>query len=206
MKLGIIVPFRKREEHLRIFVPHIKSVCPDANIYVIEQCDDKGFNLGKLINAGFREFKKEFDYFIIHDVDTLPESVDYSYCRNPCHLGTKIEKFGYQLPYPTYFGCVILMPNDKFEQINGYDNNLFFWGADDDLLRKRLLEKGITIQSRICTFKSLPHEQNINHEMRMKNYERYKAPIDWNDGLSNCQYGIVNCEDLDDYTLLQVKL
>lgn len=205
MKCGVIVPYRDRAQHLSIFVPAIKEYF-NPQIYVIEQCDDKGFNLGKLINAGFNEFKKEFDYFIIHDVDAIPEQCDYSYSKNPVHLGTQIEQFGYKLPYNRFFGSVILMPNEHFETINGYDNNYFFWGAEDDLLRKRLEEKNIPIESRQGRFKSLPHERNIDHDLRMKNYERFKSPVDWNDGLSNCKYEIVDCEDLEDYTLLQVKL
>ena len=59
--------------------------------------------LGKLINAGFIEFKNEFDYFIIHDVDAVPQNADYSYSIYPTHLGTQVEQFGYMLPYPKFF-------------------------------------------------------------------------------------------------------
>ena len=205
MRCAVLVPYRQREEHLKIFVPAIKEYF-NPHIYVIEQCDDKGFNLGKLINAGFKEFNKEFDYFIIHDVDAIPEKADYSYSIYPIHLGTQVEKFDYNLPYHRFFGSVILMPNGHFEVINGYDNDYYFWGAEDDALRKRLEAKQITIESRQCRFKSLPHESNINHEKRMINFARSKAPIDWSNGLSSCQYEVVHCEDLEHYTLLQVKL
>jgi hypothetical protein len=205
MRAAVIVPYRDRKDHLDIFIPTIKKYF-DAHVYVIEQCDEEGFNLGKLINCAFIEFHKEFDYFVIHDVDTLPVKVDYSYSIYPCHLGTQIEKWSYKLPYPRFFGGVILMPNAHFEIINGYDNGYFFYGAEDDALRKRLEAKLIPIESRECRFKSLPHEENINHEKRMINYQRSKAPIDWNNGLSSCKYEIVHCEDMEHYTLLQVKL
>lgn len=205
MQAAVIVPYRDRAEHLSIFAPAIKQYF-NPNIYVIEQCDDNGFNLGKLINCGFLEFKNEFDYFIIHDVDTLPEQVDYSYSIYPVHLGTQVEKWGYKLPYKMFFGSVILMPNGHFETINGYDNDYYFYGAEDDLLRKRIEAKNIPIESRECRFKSLPHEENINHQMRMKNFERLKSPVDWGNGLTSCQYEIVHCEDFEHFTLLQVKL
>lgn len=203
MRPAFIIPYRDRKEHLDISAPILKKT---GKVYIIEQMDDKGFNLGKLINVGFLEFKDEFDYFMIHDVDTIPEKVDYSYSIYPTHLGTQVEKFDYKLPYPRFFGTVILMPNGQFEVINGYDNDYFYWGAEDDALRKRLEAKLIPIESRECRFKSLPHELNINHEKRMINYHRSKAPIDWNNGLSSCKYEIVHCEDLEHYTLLQVKL
>lgn len=206
MRLAIIVPFRKREEHLSIFIPHIKSVCQDAQVYIIEQCDDKGFNRMKLFNIGFNEFNKEFDYMCLHDVDLISENADYSYCDSPCQIATEVEQFKWSVPYPKYMGGVTLIPNEAFKKINGGSNEYFFYGAEDDDLRRRFEAKSILVQSRKCRFKSLPHEPNIDHDMRMKNYYKLKEPIDWNDGLSNCKYEIVHCDDLEHYTLLQVKL
>lgn len=203
MRPAFIIPYRNRPDHLKVIAPILKK---QGEVYVIEQMDDKGFNLGKLINAGFNEFNKEFDYFIIHDVDAIPEQVDYSYSIYPTHLGTQVEQFDYKLPYPRFFGSVILMPNGHFEVINGYDNDYWHWGAEDDGLRKRLEAKQIPIESRQCRFKSLPHESNINHEKRMINFARSKQPIDWSNGLSSCKYEIVDCDDLDDYTILKVRL
>lgn len=205
-RLGIIVPYRNREEHLRLFIPHIKSACPDAHVYVIEQCDDKGFNRAKLFNIGYKEFNKEFDYMVLHDVDLISENADYSYSQNPCQLATEVEQFGWGMPYPQYMGGVTLIPNDKFEKINGGSNEYFFYGGEDDELRRRFDSKNIFVYYRQCRFKSLPHERIINYEMQMVNYRRFKAPVDWNDGLTSCQYEIVDCEDLDDYTLLKVKV
>lgn len=202
-QLGNIVPYRNREENLKMSAPILKLY---GNVYVVEQMDDKPFNRAKLINAGFLEFNKEFDYFAAHDCDMIPEEADYSYSNIPCHIATQVEQFNWTIPYPAYFGGVTLIPNDKFEKINGFSNEYYGFGGEDDSLRKRFIEAGISIMSRQCRFKSLPHEINIDHTLRMKNYERFKAPIDWNDGLSNCKYEIVNCEDLEHYTLLQVKL
>lgn len=168
MRCGIMVPYRDRKEHLSIFLPSIKYYLPNCDVYVIEQTDDKGFNLGKLINCGFIHFNELFDYFIIHDVDAIPEKVDYSYSIYPTHLGTEVENLAYKLPYPRFFGSVILMPNGHFEIINGYDNDFFHWGGEDDALRKRLEAKLIPIESRKCRFKSLPHEKNIDEDLRKK--------------------------------------
>lgn len=203
MRLGIIIPFRNREDHLKNSVPVLKQF---GHVYVVEQADDKPFNRGKLINAGFIEFKKEFDYFAAHDVDLIPEKADYRFCDNPCHLATMLEQFGYRKPYEKYFGGVTLIPNNKFEIINGFNNDFFSWGGEDDELRRRFEFKSIPIESRQCKFLSLPHPRIIDMALRQKNVEMLKLPIDWNNGLSNCQYEIIDCDDLDDYTLLKVKL
>lgn len=43
------------------------------HIFVIEQSlDQRKFNRGKLLNAGFDMARNDYDVFIFHDVDLLP--------------------------------------------------------------------------------------------------------------------------------------
>ena len=203
MKPGIIVPFRNREEHLKISAPVLKRF---GQVYVIEQVGKSPFNRGKLINAGFLEFKKEFDYFIAHDVDMIPEEADYSFCENPCHLARRVEQFNYGVPYEDYFGGVTLIPNSKFEDANGFSNSYWGWGGEDDELKRRFLSRNIKIENRNCKFKSLHHNRNIDKTLLAANRTVLKQPVDWANGLSSCEYEVVHCEDFENYTLLQVKL
>lgn len=50
MKLGVCVPYRNREEHLKQFVPHIHKFLNDRGIehgiYLGHQNDDELFNRG----------------------------------------------------------------------------------------------------------------------------------------------------------------
>ena len=93
-KLGIIVPYRDREEHLEYFVPSIKEFLDKQGIpfciYVIDQGNHKSFNRGKLLNVGYELFKDECDYFCFHDVDLIPQEVscDYSVVNRPTHLAS----------------------------------------------------------------------------------------------------------------------
>lgn len=203
MNCGIVIPFRNREEHLRTSSRIIKR---HGSVYVIEQLDNKPFNRAKLLNIGYLEFKDEFNYFVAHDVDMIPDRADYSFCVNPCHLASEAEQFGYRLPYPGYFGGVTLLPKDKFEEVNGYSNEYWGWGGEDDELKRRFEQKNISIQRRDCKFISLPHISNYDKELQIKNKEKLKLPIDWEDGLSSCKYEVVHCEDFENYTLLQVNL
>ena len=98
------------------------------------------------------------------------------------------------------------MANPHFEIINGYSNEYWGWGGDDDELRRRIEAKHIPIHARKCKFKSLPHNSNVNHDVRMKNVQRLKSPIDWADGLSSCEYEVVNCEEKESYTLFTSKI
>ena len=91
MKLGVIVPYRKRPSHLRKFQESIKEYLKDYDyeLIVVEQADDLPFNRGKLLNIGFKTaIRKQCDYVVFHDVDMLPKDVDYSYSDVPLHLAT----------------------------------------------------------------------------------------------------------------------
>jgi len=142
-KLGIIVPFRNRYEHLNIFLKHITSYLNKTDIeyevIVVKQDDAKLFNRGMLLNIGFKQAKKlKCDYVVFHDVDMLPINVDYSYSDIPLHLSTNFELEAGEkerVIFDTYFGGVTMFSNDVFEKIDGYSNKYWGWGyEDDDLL------------------------------------------------------------------------
>ena len=203
MRFGIVIPYRKRSEHLAQTAPVLSRF---GKVFVIEQADDKPFNRGKLINVGYLTYSKYFDYFAAHDVDMLPEKVNYSYSENPCHLATEVEDYGYKLPNEKYFGGVTLFPNDKFEKVNGFSNNFWGWGGEDDYIRRRFEEMNIDLQSRQCRFKSLHHIRNIDQDLRLKNKEILRGDIRWEDGLTSCNFDVVGITYNDKYVLLKVKL
>jgi len=135
--LAIIVPYRDRRKDLDIFVPHIDEFLSDKNIdytiFIIEQDDDRPFNRGKLLNIGFDLVKEDFDYFCFHDVDMLPinDDCDYSYDDVPIHLASELESYNYKLPFPHYFGGVVLFTKEDFLEVNGYSNEYWGYGVED---------------------------------------------------------------------------
>ena len=148
MKLGVIVPYRGRPTHLRKFKETITSYLDKSNIsyhlIVVEQADTLPFNRGKLLNVGFQQaLKKRCDYVVFHDVDMLPVSVDYSYSEVPIHLATKFTGSAQQEVFDTYFGGVTIFPIDAFKKVNGYSNEFWGWGFEDDDLLLRLTEQNI---------------------------------------------------------------
>jgi hypothetical protein len=58
------------------------------------------FNRAMLMNIGFVEALKldNFDCFVFHDVDLLPEDnrIPYSCARMPRHLSVAVDKFKYK--------------------------------------------------------------------------------------------------------------
>jgi hypothetical protein len=138
-KLGICIPYRNRKEHLERLIPHLTEHLNKQGIdhvfYVGHQVDDKLFNRGTMKNiAAYYAFKDGCDYVAWHDVDMLPhEECDYSYPETtPIHIATKLSKYQYGLGYDQYFGGVVLFTKEQAERTNGYSNDYWDWGQEDD--------------------------------------------------------------------------
>ena len=153
-KLGVIVPYRNRYRHLIHFKEAITTYLDtkgiDYEIIIVEQDDASAFNRGKLLNVGvLKAIRLGCDYVVLHDVDMLPMSVDYSYAPEPTHLITRYHKNEQHLniPFEKYFGGVTLFPIEQFEQINGYSNEYWGWGFEDDDLFHRVLKGSLPVET-----------------------------------------------------------
>ena len=150
-KVAILVPFRDlheeqhRQQHLDKFVPHMTSFLAASGnpfaLYVIEQSDDgRKFNRGKLLNIGFEVASKEgCEIFVLHDVDLLPSAElrpAYSTLpAQPVHIARVWERYS---DNPKYFGGIVAFSGDGYRKINGYPNNFWGWGGEDDEMFNRI--------------------------------------------------------------------
>ena len=141
MKLGVCVPYRNREAHLNEFVPKIGKYLDsqeiDYHIYFGHQVDDKLFNRGATKNiAAKHAFEDGCDYVVFHDIDMIPEEnggADYTFpADNPRHIATQISQMNYELKYEEYFGGAVLFSKEQVERTNGYSNDYWDWGMEDD--------------------------------------------------------------------------
>jgi len=151
MKLGVCVPYRNRELHLNEFVPkvgkYLKNRGIDFQMYFCHQTDDKLFNRGATKNIAAKHALEEgCDYIVWHDIDMIPEEgggADYSYPKdNPRHIATQISQMDYKLKYHEYFGGAVLFTKEQVEATNGYSNNYWDWGMEDDDLFWRCYKEG----------------------------------------------------------------
>jgi len=184
----IVVPYRDREAHLSAFLKAQNG----KQIIIVEQENEKPFNRGKLLNIGFHQ-STAYDYFIFHDVDMIPVLADYKPDFNcPVHIATKVQQFNYKLPYPDYFGGVTILAHDHFIQANGFPNDFWGWGAEDDELRRRIETVGLKIKRRNCRFLSLKHPHQKNDTTYFQNVEKFHNPINANDGLNTLEYQLIS--------------
>ena len=103
---------------------------------------------------------------MFHDVDLLPEDDRnlYTCGAQPRHLSASVDKFHYRLPYKGYiatnifklskiffamfaeiFGGVSALSPAHLQQLNGFSNQYWGWGGEDDDMSKRIKASNLTI-------------------------------------------------------------
>lgn len=203
---SVIVPYRdnpyqNRKRQLNNFVPFMTDYLTrlganyNFHIIIVEQSlDGRKFNRGQLLNIGFRIAQEQrCDYHIFHDVDLLPDDdlLGYYglYPDSPLHIAAVWEKYQY---LDLYFGGVCSFTTEDFEKINGYPNNFWGWGGEDEELYHRIAEYGMSIlKPTKGSFTELPHIHTKNFP-DMVNAERFnlieqRAAKGKESGLSNLQ-------------------
>ncbi|XP_044766727.1 beta-1,4-galactosyltransferase 6 isoform X2 [Coccinella septempunctata] len=136
---AIIIPYRRREEQLRIFLNFIHHFLQKQKIhykiYVVDQDNDLPFNRAKLLNIGAKVAMTDgFPCLILHDLDLIPLNYGNIYgCSNiPRHMSCSLDSFRYNLPYLTLFGGAAAILSEQYKRINGMSNLFEGWGGEDD--------------------------------------------------------------------------
>lgn len=191
MKLAIIIPYRNRAQHLSKFLQHYRPRFPDAEFVIVEQSIHKQFNRAKLLNIGTAN--TDADYFAFHDVDMLVQGpFDYSYPDNPTLLATNASQFNWQMPFPEYFGGVVLFSRKDFELCNGYSNRFEGWGGEDNEMYNNVLAHGLKISHRPHRYLSLPHPKSHPTGYDPFKMELAKQPRKEDDVLTDRLYSILS--------------
>nr|XP_054766013.1 beta-1,4-galactosyltransferase 5-like [Lytechinus pictus] len=199
-KVAILIPFRDRFFHLpillRYLIPMLKKQLLQFSFFVIEQANKNLFNRAMLMNVGFLESLKIFDYdcFVIHDVDHVPlDDRNYYGCTDmPRHFLSGVDKWKYKLLYKTFFGAVTGLTKGNIRSINGFPNVYWGWGGEDDDIWKRVKDVGLNItryEGPVYHYDVIRHHHKSaplakdRFELLRKSHDRLKK-----DGLSNIVY------------------
>jgi len=215
-RVAIIVPYRDREPHLRAFLLNIHRFLQRQQVmygvYVVEQDGNTPFNRAMLMNVGAAEAVKQQDFqcFIFHDVDLLPEDDRnlYTCPIQPRHMSVSIDSFLYRLPYDDIFGGVSALTVDQFQLVNGFSNMFWGWGGEDDDMANRLRIKKLFISrypANIARYKMLKHAKDKANPERFK-YLYSGAKRMGKDGYNSLKYKKVKLELRPLYTWVLVDL
>ncbi|XP_023930874.1 beta-1,4-galactosyltransferase 2 [Lingula anatina] len=221
--VAVIIPFRDREEHLRIFLnnmhPMLQKQKLHYGIYVVDQHVRTLFNRAMLMNIGFVEAGKieDYDCFIFHDVDLLAENElnMYTCTEKPTHMSVAIDKYNYRPVYPNQFGGVTSLTKKHMRLVNGFPNVYFGWGAEDDDMSFRVRRKGAPGLRFIA--RDIGRYTMMNHTSNQKSNPRYSLSVKLyisafkrfaTDGLNNVNgsYTVLKLEQLPLYTRIYVDV
>ncbi|XP_069460759.1 beta-1,4-galactosyltransferase 3 isoform X2 [Ambystoma mexicanum] len=205
-RTAVLIPHRNREAHLRYLLyylhPFLQRQQIQYGIYVIHQAGNSTFNRAKLLNVGVREAMKDEDWdcLFLHDVDLIPENDHNLYIcdpGSPKHASIAMNKFGYSLPYSQYFGGVSALTPDMYMKINGFPNEYWGWGGEDDDISTRIRLAGMKISRppvSVGHYKMVKHKGDKGNE---ENPHRFDLLIRtqrmWTqDGMNSLSYTLIS--------------
>uniref|UniRef100_A0A3P8RW04 Beta-1,4-galactosyltransferase n=1 Tax=Amphiprion percula TaxID=161767 RepID=A0A3P8RW04_AMPPE len=218
-KVAIIIPFRNRHEHLIQWLYYVHPILMrqqlDYGVYVINQDGDGLFNRAKLMNTGYVEALKQYDYdcFVFSDVDLFPldDRNIYKCFDNPRHLSVAVDKFNFILPYGTIFGGVSSFFKNQFLKTNGFSNTYWGWGGEDDDMYKRTIFRGMSISrpdSQTGRYKMIVHNRDLHNEVNPENAEKVghaETTMD-EDGINSLKYTVKEIVKDALYTFITVDI
>ena len=233
-RLGVVVPYRHREAHLAVFPGALSAFLTAESIQhtilIVEQGDDaQPFNCGQLKNVGASLLMSSCDYICFHDIDMLPITASYGMTHHPTLLAHSISQFDIHKNHSTYFSGALLFTPEHFSAVNGFSNEYWHWGCEDDDLFMRCLLAGLTpIADTRGRFESLPHQPSIIQtpdgqyqqdpakkialqKLYEKNKARYKAMrrglIDFRqEGLNTLRFTVKNKQQYISYEKVTVEI
>ncbi|XP_077312610.1 beta-1,4-galactosyltransferase 3-like [Lithobates pipiens] len=218
-RTAVIIPHRNREQHLKYLLYHLHPFLQrqqlNYGIYIIHQAGNATFNRAKLLNVGFKEAMKDEDWncLFFHDVDLIPEDDRnlYTCDKFPKHASIAMDKFGYKLPYKSYFGGVSALSPEQYMKMNGFPNNYWGWGGEDDDIAVRVALSGQLISRpsvRYGRYKMIKHGHDKGNEQNPKRFNLLaKTRRTWRqDGMNALRYNLLSKELLPLYTNITVDI
>ncbi|XP_076142674.1 beta-1,4-galactosyltransferase 1-like isoform X2 [Alosa pseudoharengus] len=187
-KVAVIIPFRHREFHLKYWLHYLHPILQrqqlDYGIYVINQ----------LVGLIVKDSAPPLPHL-------TPAAVNMQW---------KSGDFG-RLPYMQIFGGVTAMSLKQFTKINGYPNNYWGWGGEDDDVSQRVSMRGMSISrpnGQIGRCRMIKHHKEAHNAPNPKRFNnlRLTGQTINSDGLSSLQYRVVSVEKNPLYTNVTVDI
>jgi len=175
------------------------------------------------MNAGFLHVTKHypdvFDCFIFHDVDLLLENELGLYkCskRFPRHLSSSIDKYHYTVPWAGITGGVMAFTEPQYRQVNGFSNEYWGWGCEDDDMFIRIVNACLQLEQAdkaYYTYAMIVHtyEKSYKGDSELNDYFRFKMAESANlrmdsDGINNLIYESSETESNENSTMIAADI
>ncbi|CAF1356813.1 unnamed protein product [Rotaria sordida] len=218
-RLALIICYRNREQHLKMFLnnlhPFLQKQKLDYTIFVVNQHGNDQFNRAALFNVGYLETIKlyQYDCFIFHDVDLLPEDLRNIYkCENqPRHMAVAMDKFNHALPYSNFFGGATAFRPSDILGTNGHPTVYWGWGCEDDDMYLRVVKKLkksiIRYPKEIARYKMIRTHGHVAAKLNPHRATILHSKYNYNlDGINTTNYILHNIVFYKLFTLINVTL
>ena len=220
-------------EELVVLIGRIRNGKNRWFLMVSEQVEPrKYFNRGQVLNIAVKYFIENVgnpDSVIFHDIDIIPNVTLFreyskykdSYSLMPFRSKNFKKTYGFKL----FAGSAIYLTKpDIFINANGYPNNYWGWGGEDNALDKRLKNNRVKLQHNTKGEFTSTDKQRANNKEKLKYLKKEKVrnmmvyelqdtdKKQWrNNGygqLNNLNYQILEEVVIDkgDYTKIHIKL
>ncbi|MFL6577282.1 MAG: galactosyltransferase-related protein [Povalibacter sp.] len=223
-RLTIVIPFRDRLSHLSQLLPALIAKLREQGIayrvLVVEQTNPGLFNRGRLLNIGVHYSADTSDYYCLHDVDAVPLNANYLCPSQPLRLVNTIvasHETGKRSAH--YFSGAISIRKEQIFAANGFSNEYWGWGKEDDDFFFRLLMAGYLCYFDLeGEFRDLPNPpsqethrtEKLAHRSVAENRKRRSRLLRGlddpaADGLSTLSYEVLSRSETMDCEILRVK-
>ncbi len=187
MLLAVIVPYREqpacnRAAQLQQLQRRLAEILLrfDATMYVVEQsADRRRFNRGQLLNIGTVLAQRDGGAACLcfHDVDLLPDEGAAPQYRErtdgqAVHIGAGFARYAGSAGY---LGGVLQMSAADVLRANGFPNEFWGWGGEDDAFRNRLRRLEIPIARPAVALRDM-EELSIDAKLAQLKRDDAKCP------------------------------
>lgn len=222
----IVVPYanfhqeQKRPAQLKKYIENIKRMLiPGVRVLIAEQISPKIFNGGLLRNCGVAYFSKfaKPETVIFNDIDMLPDEELFSKYLSietgTCLLPISKE---YQFKKIPLGGAISGLPYKEFVKINGFPNNFWGWGGEDNCFQmryKNILAKSVKQNtfgkaSHLDEFIINKQDYITKNNLRVPNLTALmdRDLQNWSyNGVKQAEYGIAGKPESQDAEIIHVK-
>ncbi|KAA0719351.1 Beta-1,4-galactosyltransferase 2 [Triplophysa tibetana] len=115
------------------------------------------------------------------------------------------------LPYAGYFGGVSGLSKKQFLKINGFPNEYWGWGGEDDDIYNRITLNGMKVSRpdvRIGRYRMIKHERDKHNEPNPQRFTKIQNTKNTmrKDGISSLMYRVVSVKKHPLYTNISVEI
>jgi len=149
--ISFVIPYRKRPGMIDGYIANISRYYNKFEIILADQADDGPFLRGQLCNLGFLE--SQGDLIVFNDIDIRYfGKMEFSKMMRkakhpfvPFHTTTEVKELkggefekGKVRHRPSGWGACAVFTREQFQVSNGFSNLCIGWGAEDNIMHKRI--------------------------------------------------------------------